>query len=124
MPSHPATNALGSIAALIGTPTFPIETSLSGRGGGIASGHASLRFAGWQVAMLLPAFEPKNRAPRMNSHPATNALGFIAALLGTSTFPIETSRSGRGGGIRTHGLFVPNEARYQTAPHPDMLGKL
>ncbi len=27
--------------------------------------------------------------------------------------------SGRGGGIRTHGLFVPNEARYQTAPHPD-----
>lgn len=26
--------------------------------------------------------------------------------------------SGRGGGIRTHGLFVPNEARYQAAPHP------
>ncbi len=25
---------------------------------------------------------------------------------------------GRGGGIRTHGLFVPNEARYQAAPHP------
>lgn len=24
----------------------------------------------------------------------------------------------RGGGIRTHGLFVPNEARYQAAPHP------
>lgn len=21
-------------------------------------------------------------------------------------------------GIRTHGLFVPNEARYQAAPHP------
>ena len=28
---------------------------------------------------------------------------------------------GRGGGIRTHGLFVPNEARYQTALRPDML---
>jgi len=26
---------------------------------------------------------------------------------------------GRGGGIRTHGLFVPNEARYQAAPRPD-----
>src|SRR5580693_8312906 len=26
--------------------------------------------------------------------------------------------TGRGGGIRTHGLFVPNEARYQAAPHP------
>ncbi len=28
-------------------------------------------------------------------------------------------QNGRGGGIRTHGLFVPNEARYQTAPRPD-----
>ena len=28
-----------------------------------------------------------------------------------------TSRR-RGGGIRTHGLLVPNEARYQAAPHP------
>ena len=26
----------------------------------------------------------------------------------------------RGGGIRTHDLFVPNEARYQAAPHPDV----
>src|SRR5690349_17449984 len=26
---------------------------------------------------------------------------------------------GRGGGIRTHDLFVPNEARYQAAPHPE-----
>jgi len=25
---------------------------------------------------------------------------------------------GRAGGIRTHGLFVPNEARYQTALQP------
>ncbi|MCO5591802.1 hypothetical protein L7F22_045794 [Adiantum nelumboides] len=25
----------------------------------------------------------------------------------------------RGGGIRTHGLLVPNEARYQAAPHPE-----
>ncbi len=29
--------------------------------------------------------------------------------------------NGRGGGIRTHGLFVPNEARYQTALRPDIL---
>jgi hypothetical protein len=29
---------------------------------------------------------------------------------------------GRGGGIRTHGLFVPNEARYQTALRPDFTG--
>ena len=26
---------------------------------------------------------------------------------------------GRGGETRTHGLVVPNDARYQTAPHPD-----
>lgn len=26
----------------------------------------------------------------------------------------------RGGGIRTHGLFVPNEARYRAALHPEM----
>ena len=28
--------------------------------------------------------------------------------------------SGRGGETRTHGLAVPNDARYQTAPHPDL----
>ena len=27
---------------------------------------------------------------------------------------------GRGGGIRTHGLLVPNQARYQTALHLDI----
>ena len=27
---------------------------------------------------------------------------------------------GRGGGIRTHDLFVPNEARYQAALRPDI----
>jgi hypothetical protein len=27
----------------------------------------------------------------------------------------------RDGGIRTHGPFVPNEVRYQTAPHPEKL---
>ena len=29
----------------------------------------------------------------------------------------------RGSGIRTHDLFVPNEARYQAAPHPDIAAK-
>jgi hypothetical protein len=29
---------------------------------------------------------------------------------------------GRGGRIRTGGLFVPNEARYQAAPHPARTG--
>ena len=28
----------------------------------------------------------------------------------------------RGSGIRTHDLLVPNEARYQAAPHPDVAG--
>ena len=28
---------------------------------------------------------------------------------------------GRGGGIRTHDLFVPNEARYQAALRPDII---
>ncbi|MFM2171503.1 MAG: hypothetical protein RI957_1732, partial [Verrucomicrobiota bacterium] len=31
---------------------------------------------------------------------------------------------GRAGGIRTHGLFVPNEARYQTALQPDVDNEL
>ena len=30
----------------------------------------------------------------------------------------------RGGGIRTHDLFVPNEARYQAALHPGATGLL
>ena len=34
---------------------------------------------------------------------------------------IPQSHDGRGGGIRTHGLFVPNEARYQTALRPDII---
>jgi hypothetical protein len=32
--------------------------------------------------------------------------------------PLDCDHTGRGGGIRTHDLFVPNEARYQAAPHP------
>jgi integrase len=32
--------------------------------------------------------------------------------------PSTSDNGSRGGGIRTHGLFVPNEARYQAAPHP------
>lgn len=31
------------------------------------------------------------------------------------------SALGRGGGIRTHDLLVPNEARYQAAPHPECI---
>ena len=32
--------------------------------------------------------------------------------------PVELPRHGLAGEIRTHGLFVPNEARYQAAPQP------
>ena len=32
--------------------------------------------------------------------------------------PATCDDASRGGGIRTHDLFVPNEARYQAAPHP------
>ena len=32
--------------------------------------------------------------------------------------PADCDNTCRGGGIRTHDLFVPNEARYQAAPHP------
>jgi integrase len=32
--------------------------------------------------------------------------------------PLTCIDASRGGGIRTHDLFVPNEARYQAAPHP------
>jgi hypothetical protein len=33
---------------------------------------------------------------------------------------LEKPANGRGGGIRTHDLLVPNEARYQAAPRPDI----
>ena len=39
-------------------------------------------------------------------------------VYGTSRNP-EKITNGRGGGIRTHDLLVPNEARYQAAPRPD-----
>ena len=35
-----------------------------------------------------------------------------------SSGPLTCDDASRGGGIRTHDLFVPNEARYQAAPHP------
>lgn len=31
-----------------------------------------------------------------------------------------SSKFGRGGEIRTHGLLYPKQARYQTAPRPDI----
>jgi hypothetical protein len=56
------------------------------------------------------------------------ALGSIADQLRTATEkdpdqngwsgPVICDDASRGGGIRTHDLFVPNEARYQAAPHP------
>jgi NmrA-like family len=41
-----------------------------------------------------------------------------AAPTSARCLAFESLDHGRGGGIRTHGLFVPNEARYQAAPHP------
>ena len=56
------------------------------------------------------------------------ALGSTADRLRTATEkgpdqncwsgPVICDDASRGGGIRTHDLFVPNEARYQAAPHP------
>ena len=45
-----------------------------------------------------------------------NSLSTICKPSGLSSHFV---KNGRGGGIRTHGLFVPNEARYQTALRPD-----
>src|SRR5271166_3782503 len=43
----------------------------------------------------------------------------LRQITGSSQMSVQRqSHNGRGGGIRTHGLFVPNEARYQAAPHP------
>ncbi len=36
---------------------------------------------------------------------------------------VSVKKYGRGDGIRTHGLYVPNVALYQTEPHLDMCGK-
>ena len=38
--------------------------------------------------------------------------------LANQSGPSTCDHTSRGGGIRTHDLFVPNEARYQAAPHP------
>ncbi len=54
------------------------------------------------------------------------ALLYFAAVYASgarSQSPDHAPDLGRGGGIRTHDLFVPNEARYQAAPHPATITK-
>jgi hypothetical protein len=48
-----------------------------------------------------------------------NLPGTAAAIGIACSLSLLPGSLSRGGGIRTHGLFVPNEARYQAAPHPD-----
>jgi hypothetical protein len=62
------------------------------------------------------------RPARLPAYPSGSKLGLCP--IGSSKGQFSRSRadlafSGRDGGIRTHDLFVPNEARYQAAPHPD-----
>ncbi len=48
-----------------------------------------------------------------------NVPGTLAAIgIACSLSLLPANFTSRGGGIRTHDLFVPNEARYQAAPHP------
>ena len=66
--------------------------------------------------------EPRRVLPALTGGPASTE---VAA--GTGRWPREPvppsaetpAELRRGGGIRTHDLFVPNEARYQAALHPD-----
>ena len=55
-------------------------------------------------------------------NPATKTKQQTAQMPMKSKIAAQTARNatdGRGGGIRTHDLLVPNEARYQAAPRPD-----
>ena len=47
----------------------------------------------------------------------------VKSLQTTHLSGLQAFLSGRGDGIRTHGLFVPNEALYQTEPHLGILFK-
>ena len=42
----------------------------------------------------------------------------------TTKKAVSRKKYGRGDGIRTHGLYVPNVALYQTEPHLDMCEKI
>ena len=55
----------------------------------------------------------RNAIPAGTSRNEETPTGFLQVRVSSA---ISTLR--RGGGIRTHDLFVPNEARYQAAPHP------
>ena len=59
------------------------------------------------LAVLLNRFQPP---PRLESSDV-----FLLVMCSQPHLPLFVRR---GSGIRTHDLFVPNEARYQTAPHP------
>jgi hypothetical protein len=52
------------------------------------------------------------------SDPTSGGNERITLSSGTLKLPVPGSRCGRAGGIRTRGLFVPNEALYQAEPQP------
>ena len=76
------------------------------------SGHASLRFAKF--------FDGRYERLLRSNPKMASRLGFRPGHPEIKNLPQGEAFYGRGGGIRTHGLFVPNEARYQAAPHPDL----
>lgn len=67
--------------------------------------------------MWVRGVEPLSSRPEAWRSDAKNPDGFHASWFLLS-FPLSYTHS-RGGGTRTHGLRVPNAARYQAALHPE-----
>ena len=63
--------------------------------------------------VLLHAGSQKQKRVRFR----TRKIRYLQKINKKSEYP-EGYSDGRSGGIRTHGLLDPNQARYQTSPHP------
>ena len=70
-------------------------------------------FTSWTLCIDLTV-NPANRATL-----AACVLGDLHRKKGQPLRLTSVLENGRDDRIRTCGLFVPNEARYQTVPHPD-----
>ena len=109
-------------------PLDPVGTRLETADMNPQMGDMPLLSAGlrvWNPDVVVPPAEPRRHGRRLmvqslSDHAAsftdpvrvcrTCALQFVAGFW----------KSGRDGGIRTHGPLTPSQVRYQAAPHPDV----
>ena len=93
---------------------------------GVGRTHVLMLIRDLDVTVTTPppenSSEPSPSTPPATSNPAESPVATRNSPeptnAGSELFACLATPHGRGGGIRTHDLFVPNEARYQAAPHP------